>query len=211
LGILRDGVDGVFVEEVAEGQGAVVVVEGVVARVNGVELDVDASGFEVENGEGIGRGVGRVGGAREVAGAGELEEGAGGAEGDAMIFGADLPLEDADGVGEGAAELVGSCAVDFLAAAVQLGLEDVVVESPAGDGDAVEVEGGGGPGVGAAGDEKVDGGELLGGERFGVGGEELAAVEVGVGAWGFGEFGDRWRGGLNRLFNFRVVAGCSVL
>src|SRR3954469_8739484 len=99
-----------------------------------------------------------------MAGAGELKGGAGSSEGDAMIFGADLALEDADGIGEGTAKLVGGCAVDLLTAAVQFGLEDVVVKPPAGDGDAVEVEGGGSFGVGATGDEEVDGGELLGGE-----------------------------------------------
>jgi hypothetical protein len=54
----------------------------------------------------------------------------------------------------------------------------------------VDAEDGGGFGVGAAGDEEVDGGELLGAQRLGVCGEELAGTEVGVGAWRFGYLGE---------------------
>jgi hypothetical protein len=54
----------------------------------------------------------------------------------------------------------------------------------------VVAEVGGGLGVGAAGDEKIDGGELLGREWLGVGCEELAGIEIRVRARGFGDLRD---------------------
>jgi hypothetical protein len=127
---------------------------------------------------------------------------------DALVVGAELFLEDADGGGEGGAELVGGCAPGLLSAAVEFGLEDVVVEPPAGDGDAVDAECGGGAAVGSAGDEEVDGALLLGGERGGVGREELLGAFVGVfEVVEFGGGGEVW---LGRVFG-GVVASCSGL
>jgi hypothetical protein len=66
-GVFGVGVDGVSVEEAAEGVGSVVLVEGVGAGVDGTELDVALAGFEVEDGGGLGGGEGGVGGADEGA------------------------------------------------------------------------------------------------------------------------------------------------
>ncbi len=64
---------------------------------------MDLSCFELEDAGGVKGGEVGVG-RGEAAGAGELKEGAGGAEGEIFVAGGDLAVEDAEGFSEGGAE-----------------------------------------------------------------------------------------------------------
>jgi hypothetical protein len=102
-----------------------------------------------------------------------------GAEGGVFIFGADLFAIDADGVAEKAADLVGGGAPDFLTAAIEFGLEEMVVEPPAGDGDAVDFEVVSDGGVGLASDQQFDGILLACRERSELGSKSLQIAAIG--------------------------------
>jgi hypothetical protein len=197
-------------EEFVEGDGAVVVVEEVEARVDGVEFYAFFAGVLVEDAVGIGGVVGRG----EAGLAGQSEECEGGAERCGLIGGADLAAEDADGVAEEATELVGGGAPDFLTAAIELGLEDVVVEPPAVDGGASDIEVASDGGVGLAHDEEFDGVLLGGGQRdeLGFEGGEVAAGGGRMRGLGDGEMGG---GGIGATRRRRIadwsVTGCNIL
>jgi hypothetical protein len=114
--------------------------------------------------DGFGRGV-------EVAvDAGEGEDGAGSAEGEGGVGVAEMPGEEIDSAGEAGAEVVGGSVEDFAAAGFQVLLKQGVMVAPAVEGAAVEAQGRGDGGVGAAGEDEVDGGELA------VGEEDLGAL-----------------------------------
>ena len=127
---------------------------GAIAEDLFVEEVIEGVGADIGGGEGAG-----VGGTHET---GAVEE----VESEAAAVGGDLELlaEGVQGGGENSPHGVGGAGPVLLAAAVELHFEEGVVEAPAGDGDAVEVEVLGDLGVVLADEEEVDSAELIEGE-----------------------------------------------
>jgi hypothetical protein len=106
--------------------------------------------------------IGWTGGCAELEG--EADEGDSGSEGGALGGAVEMGLEEVEGGGEEGAEAVGLVVPEGLALAIELGLEKGVVDAPAYDGAAVDMNGVGDLLVGVADEEEVDGELLLGGE-----------------------------------------------
>ena len=79
-------------------------------------------------------------------------------------------FEDAEGAGEEATEVFQVGLPEFLAFAIEGGLEEGVAGSPAVEGHAGDAQGFGDGGIGVAAEEEEDGFVVEGGEGEGVGG-----------------------------------------
>ena len=75
-----------------------------------------------------------------------------------------MGLEEVERRGEEGAEFVGLVVPEGLALAIELGLEEGVIDSPTGDGGAMDFDGIGDLLVGVAAEEEVDGEGLFGGK-----------------------------------------------
>jgi hypothetical protein len=150
----------VFGEEAVEEGGSLLVGEG--GRVLGGGGGLRAAGFGAEElvEDGVDAGGG---GGGELAGVDQGDQSAGGADLAGVWLGVvELAAEDGEGVGDEMAEVVGDLVPGGLAAAVVLGDEERVAVPPVVEGLRVDADQAADGVGGVAGNEVVDGFELLG-------------------------------------------------